>query len=479
MQCFSAEDMIEPGTTAAPAAKATDESGAYVWAFPGAPIRIAIDLAGIAAVNQQIASAGEDASVWGLLYGSAQGEGVHIRSMGRLSSGGTDEFARVLSANAQPREPTAVGYYVAGPRNAIKLESAEIELAQRYFKPPYSVVLCVQTGQEPVPKASFFFWEDGEFLGDFAFLQFPFDVESLQKEIARGPRKVETHSPRDVMRSPAPTRIESRRAAAPAWMTRVLAVCALFLVLAGLVVIWSKSSGLLTRTRSSETASDVGLRAERAGLDFRVTWDRRSEAVRKAGQGVLTIRDGASNRALILSPDDLKSSSILLQAQSDRMQIRLSLVAPDRSERAESVLFLRAESAANDRPPLPQTGKVSGSRPPASAGAISLSPPASMAAGNSASPAPVDLAAIPITRADAGLIDTVRSYLKSEANVLVRVKLDERGSVTRTQIVLPPGLSPFVVAALERAAYRWKFKPAERNGRPVPSESAVVLRLEP
>jgi len=57
--------------------------------------------------------------------------------------------------------------------------------------------------------------------------------------------------------------------------------------------------------------------------------------------------------------------------------------------------------------------------------------------------------------------------------------VDERGSVTRAELVEKTGPVSWSVAAEPalQAARAWRFEPARRDGRPVPSSALVTFRF--
>lgn len=62
-----------------------------------------------------------------------------------------------------------------------------------------------------------------------------------------------------------------------------------------------------------------------------------------------------------------------------------------------------------------------------------------------------------------------------EGNVVVEITIDERGNVVRTLVLqsLGPAIDTKVVAALEN----WRFRPATRDGLPIPSKQDVYYHF--
>ena len=64
-----------------------------------------------------------------------------------------------------------------------------------------------------------------------------------------------------------------------------------------------------------------------------------------------------------------------------------------------------------------------------------------------------------------------------EGNVVVEITIDEAGNIVSTTIVqsLGPAIDAKVLAALEN----WRFRPATRDGVPIPSKQDVVYHFKP
>lgn len=66
-----------------------------------------------------------------------------------------------------------------------------------------------------------------------------------------------------------------------------------------------------------------------------------------------------------------------------------------------------------------------------------------------------------------------------EGTVRLNISVDERGRVTHVEVLVSSG-NPSLDAAAVQGAQGWRFTPALRQGRPVPSEvrRKVVFRLD-
>jgi TonB family protein len=65
----------------------------------------------------------------------------------------------------------------------------------------------------------------------------------------------------------------------------------------------------------------------------------------------------------------------------------------------------------------------------------------------------------------------------AEGNVVVEVVIDESGAIVRKSVVqsMGPAIDAKVLAALEN----WRFRPATRDGVPIPSKQDVVYHFKP
>lgn len=89
-------------------------------------------------------------------------------------------------------------------------------------------------------------------------------------------------------------------------------------------------------------------------------------------------------------------------------------------------------------------------------------------------------AAVPpvlIRRVEPVLSESLRRSLRSEGPFTAEAVITETGEVASVRISphAPPGLERPIVAAL----LRWKYKPALRDGRPVPAYLNVVVYVNP
>jgi hypothetical protein len=534
------------------------ESSPYVWSFPGAPVRVALDLSVVGRIRDEIDNARLQPAA-GVLLGRVEGSRVQISDVRPVQSVGTAEIESTiveLSSKATKNGLFPVGYYIAEPKQSLRLDPWQVQIVEHLLSAPHCVVLMIRTGPDRTPEASFFFWDEQQFLADFAFLPFPFDVKQLEAEVARAPRE---RAVEQVRTMPSATERKPRGGRHRSRLAIGLVVAAAFVV-ATAIWAWPRWTGVLARltaTKSAASPVSLGLRAERSGTDFRITWDRTSLDIRSGKSALLSIQDGDQKRDVTLQSTDLQAGSVLFAPRSDRVQVQLSVVMPDQSVKAESVFLLLAPSGAPTVQPAPaivprqnilqELTRAAAKTRPQSAGdrsaaeLVMVPPPPALSSADpqtsvgqsltaatrinepfreitrvdtsslpqrrailppavlpslTARPATVPAAApeakppavsppvayiapVAVYRPKPAVNNLVRSLIMREMDISVTVQIDEKGAVRKAVADRPPGVSLYVSMVSEQAARLWRFRPAQQDGRPVPSESVVTFSFKP
>jgi TonB family protein len=157
--------------------------------------------------------------------------------------------------------------------------------------------------------------------------------------------------------------------------------------------------------------------------------------------------------------------------------------SPDSASAKDSVASrsrLIAPAKRSRQLPLPQTvasnaqGAESLANEATQAGASAGNPYGSLSSGNESGHE--IRAALPVTTFEP-IVD--RSQLPGgvEGNCVVEITIDENGAVVDKAVVqsLGPAIDSQVLAAVER----WHFRPATRDGVPIPSKQDVVYHIKP
>ncbi len=234
----------------------------------------------------------------------------------------------------------------------------------------------------------------------------------------------------------------------------------------------------------------LGLQALRNGDDVEISWDRFSDAVRRAAVGTLIIRDGPVTRVVAMRPEELRVNRVLFHplAGTD-MQLRLEVVDASGVTQADTVQVAAPDTGeaqvagvpAPELPkpsPMPEPRQRSTARPAYTAAAR---PPRIQ-------PVRVELPAnrgpIATRRSEPDITPKVRAEMrkaKGAVTVSVQVSINAAGNVDGAVVLSSTGepspSGPYIRLASLDAARRWKFRPAAERGRPVPSKTTLVFKF--
>ncbi len=128
-------------------------------------------------------------------------------------------------------------------------------------------------------------------------------------------------------------------------------------------------------------------------------------------------------------------------------------------------------------PVMPQGVRVDAPPPPAPAPAPAK--PAPLPAQPPPPPRVSDyVAPVAVRRVSPAVPPNLRSLLRSEVRVEVKVAIDETGKVVRAEAVNTFGeMAPYLSQNAVNTARMWRFRPARNNGKPVPSEMLLNFRF--
>ena len=284
-------------------------------------------------------------------------------------------------------------------------------------------------------------------------------------------------------------------------------------------------------------ASTLDLAAQRQGSDLLLSWNTRSPAVLNASFGVLLIRGDGGDRQIALSADQVRSGKVLYTMTSEELEIQLNVINRDKVSRDSVVVVLaqkppsrtapqanprsQTEVSANpdtsgtqSRPsgghePLKAFTRPAGSRTTAGIASIAeppsvaWSPIASGAAGTlnavptvPSSPSPLAPASsypgtaargpapsrqavppVPLRQPVPKITESIKTALTRAVAVQVKLSIDAKGRVVKTEPVAPRGVNPLLVDAAMEAGRFWTFQPALVGTRPVPSEMVVTFNF--
>ena len=325
------------------------------------PIQLAYSA--IRELRTNLPLAGDNA---GLLLGSSSPAALSIAHCELLSLGSDSAvddkslgaaLHRAIRASLQtPHEsaPQLLGFFRTQTNGWPDVRESDLQIVRRHFRDSGALFLLIQTTEHRPWSAALFALNPGGGSGSRTpALEFFFDEYLLRSGYSADLAPVLPSAlPPE---APAPRRT--------GWW---IALAAVIVILAG-VGLYSWLSGLAPKNRleparvSAPVASPLGLKVNRIGKDFEISWDRFSNAVTQSSAGILTIHDGAITRSIQMNSPQLREGRILYTPLFEELTFRLEVGGDGEPTDAESVQVLAwnaRSSSPSDlttpaRPPLP------------------------------------------------------------------------------------------------------------------------------
>jgi hypothetical protein len=330
----------------------------YVWSFPGAPVKVQLNLGVVDRLQQQMPPKGSTSRERGVLLGRAVGQTTEICDFESFSSSGPLTKQSVTALIPASSEHSPVGYYRVHYDDVLKLNEDDLALAEALFADPHQVFLLIQLSDSGPANATFFFWDEGRMCGDFPFLEFPFDAsqlaaaaqhktQNLLQKVQARPAAADSATFSDGCQVPQSKTIQK----AAFWL--LVALLSLVAVTAGWL--FPRNSAAVLNPASVVTSKPpvLLLNAEMQNGDLRLTWNR----VGSATSGVLSIQDGTAEREISLDSLQVHSGSILYSPITDQVHIGLVVSGPENTASGSLLVILR-----EIRSPLVQTLEPKGLR---------------------------------------------------------------------------------------------------------------------
>jgi hypothetical protein len=275
--------------------------------------------------------------------------------------------------------------------------------------------------------------------------------------------------------------------------------------------------------------STMALSGTRVGRDIQITWNPESPTFSDARIGVLTIKDGESQREIALTTAELQARKVIYTPATDRVEAALEVFSPNRKSARESVLFVLEPRGGTPLVPIqnasiskPGSAEVVQSRsrteqlitppvrgyvpPPTPRRAapdrvvvIDPPPPLDIAHSALASAPAVQLPQVPPARpneiqapstAQQGqppspssprrpirqvrpeLPPNVSAMLSAPVQVEVRARIDSTGKVVHAESLGSAGvLNRYLGTAAVSAAKLWRFEPGNK------AEDTIILKF--
>ena len=166
--------------------------------------------------------------------------------------------------------------------------------------------------------------------------------------------------------------------------------------LLGAGAFWHFFPALTGGTASAATLrADFSLELERAGTDYRVTWDGQSPVVQAATRGVLLIKDGGFEKELELDRDQLATAGVVYAPSTADVVFRLELFGGPENAVASVRLLAGSRPQVAAEVQAPETVVPVEQAPPVVFEEPPAETPADVAARPAASEVPATLAAAP------------------------------------------------------------------------------------
>jgi hypothetical protein len=274
----------------------------YHWNFPICPTRVTIDLSVVRALENDLATPGEQQ---GFLFGKELDAATHINGREPLAGFTRSEIEAAL---VNPRR-TAVGFYRIREGRAFILTVDELEIARELFRKPNSVVLLVER-RAVGAEASFFFWRGDSFVHNLP-MPFPLDAAKL----AGG--EAVTARPRRRILWPFPVAVQ-----------RVGAIAAGAVFGVGIAAVTLRGPSTSARKPRVSTPPAVSATLpSRPGGGLEFFWDPKSMPAATAG--LLEIDDGGVKRQIQLDSEQIHTGSVPYVTSSGHVQVSLSTLHRD------------------------------------------------------------------------------------------------------------------------------------------------------
>lgn len=328
-----------------------DATEAFVWKFPGAPIRVYVNYGVVERLATDVSSGSDRA---GLLFGRQTATAAIVQDYQAIQGESLSKWldkakARgIKKACGREHDPLEViGAYRIEGGDRIVLSSEDRGLMAKFFPGQQDVFLKVRKDMDSGPAtAGFFFWDGVEMFGDFCLLEFPMDVPFLKADAAQrrepGALAPSAGSKPAVAALPPASHPQGR-------LLPALAVSAVLIAGAstGAWFWWNRTAAPQTTSetaivtkRISQTPSTLGFQAEARATDLHIKWDRTAAIIQNARIGVLSITDGEAKREVPLTADQLRSGSVTYTPVSPSIELRLEVFSEDGRRMSEDALAI-------------------------------------------------------------------------------------------------------------------------------------------
>ena len=305
--------------------------------------------------------------VGGLLFGRNTGDAVRILAVRPFECEHRFGPGFVLSENdeallrqsidpdnrdEETRDLDLVGWYMSHCRRGCTLAESDVLIFDRYFPKPGSVTLVVIPERSGPARAGFFVRDaNGAVRPDVPYSEV--SLAPAAEPIRAVQRSLAVVDNAEDSREVALTRLQTylkgqekhrRVSTLNLWITLALFLLPL---IGGGCYLWIKGHAI-------GGPAAIPLNVSGSGTQIRIEWDAKLESVQKASAGLLEMReaDGTSVRVNV-PPDALRTGSAIYNRRSEKVEIRLRLLYPNRPPFDSVVYFINPLSSEPARSPEP------------------------------------------------------------------------------------------------------------------------------
>lgn len=335
------------------------ESQSFLWTFPECPLRIHVKFQFIERLEKQVQeSASADRELGGLLIGSvvpSTGE-IEVFDYVLLHASSESEKKFVVCSESLTRAVQSwsagrrqvIGFFRTHLEPRIQLRPEDLDCIRSKFSDKTNVFLLLRP-HDGRASAGFFFWQDNSVVGG---LTFPFAAEELRKP------EWNTLMAGSSKESDLQNLIANVRSSGRLGSGIRIGLVALAIILIAVAASWRIYHG------RSETSHSLGLRVSRALLGVVVAWDPTSPEIAAAKDADLVIWDGSSPPAFVrLTPNQLRTGRTFFTSISDRVEVRLDVIAAGGEARTQSFVSVAVPTDASI-PTRSETAPVARTAPP-------------------------------------------------------------------------------------------------------------------
>lgn len=342
---------------------------AYVWAPAEIPVRVLLDFELIERILREVmrgfgAVPKRGAEIGGILLGSRDGTGIHVRDFipvpieyrfgpsYLLSENDIRSFGEKFTQAKETERLNPIGFVFSKTRGELTLTPEHRELWARFFLAPEGdtepIALLIAPSATQPARAAFFVKSGGVEPDDKPLLEFPFRRRDLDPGFTPPPRGSQrdeiaeatppepsmpeppVESPRELPQPEPPTFSGYATRAAPTRnSSRTLAWIAVCLACLLIGLIGGYEGGLILAPPPATAKPGLGMAVSRNPAGFRVTWNTASPLFRGARGGLLTVSEPNSVRYVNLTAKELASGGLFYLNAAPATEFRLEITLDD------------------------------------------------------------------------------------------------------------------------------------------------------